>query len=496
MLSIDAIYQALRASGTKGDGTIYALTEGNLIEQQLDTPQLWGHNPAEFDYVPAAVNLTTAIEDLIATATSTVDISVLYPFPSGRFFAAIRTGLLRSQASELRVRITAGFYYPIQPLVDPVAVIDDFIRSLGIPEERDVSVYVAGMQTWATSWNHAKLIIVDGQRAISGGHNLWSDDYTQFAPVSDVSFRFSGPAAKTGEAFINNIWARMWYDPDAPRLETPPLFWSRFGFQGTVGPAPRVTFDGVASPAGNTRMLALGRAGINLEPLFPVVQSDNASLVAKILAVQMSDRHVRMSQQMLGGSPLGEYDLQFFPVLRDHIIGGKELSLIISDTGATTQTHDSYSGDGVEATARHFAQAIRAARPDMPRDELIALLTNNLHIGPTRIYDKQPDDPAAKSWMWRDGEEALEPANHAKVMIFDEDGFYFGSDNAYAMPFNPFGMQEFGFMVDGQTETRAFLQNYWDKAWSYSSQFQFTDWARIVDATSERPTPAPRLHPT
>ncbi len=493
MLSIDAIYQALRASGTQGDGMFYALTEGNRIEQQLDTPQLWGHNPAEFDYVPAAVNLTMAIEDLVATATATVDISILYPFPTGRFRQAIRNGLSRSRAPQLRVRVTAGFYYPIQQLEDPVAEIDQFIRELGLPPQ--IAIHVAGMQTWATSWNHSKLILVDGQRAISGGHNLWSDDYTQFAPVSDVSFRFSGPAAKSGEAFINNIWTRMWYDPDAPRQETPPLFWSRLGYQGSIGRSPQVTFNSSAAAVGNTRILSLGRVGINLEPLFPLVQSDNASQVAKILAVQMSDRHVRMSQQMLGGSPLGVYDDFFFPVLCDHVIAGKELSLIISDTNATTVTHDAYSGDGIEATARQFAQAIRT-RTNMPRQQLIDLLTKNLHIGPTRIYDRQPDDPAAKSWMWRDGKEALEPANHAKVVIVDDDGFYFGSDNAYAMPFNPFGMQEFGFLVEGKSETRAFLQDYWDKAWHYSSQFQVKDWARVVDGTSETPAPAPRLHPT
>lgn len=497
MLSIDAIYQALRAAGTQGEGRFYAITDGNLIEQQLDTPQLWGHNPAVFDYVPAAVNLTTAIEDLIATATATVDISVLYPFPSGRFFTAIRNGLLRSQAPELRVRITAGFYFPIQPLLDPVLAIDDFIRSLGLPMERRISVHVAAMQTWATSWNHAKLLIVDGQRVVSGGHNYWSDDYTQFAPVSDVSFRFSGPAAQVGESFINNVWNRMWTDPNTPREETPPLFWSRVGFQGSIGPSPRVVFDNTSPPVGATRMLAVGRAGIQLEPLFPLAPSDNASLLARMLAVQMADGHVRLSQQMLGGSPLGEYDLQLFPVLRDHILAGKELSLIISDTGATTQTRDSYSGDGIEATARHFAQAIRNVRPEMPKSELIDLLTRNLHISPTRIYDRQPDDPAAQSWLWRNSSgEALEPANHAKVMIIDELGFYFGSDNAYAMPFNPFGMQEFGFIVEGQSETKAFLQNYWDKAWSYSSQFQVTDWARIVDETSDHPAPPQRLHPT
>lgn len=504
--SIETIYAALRQSSPRGDGKFYSLTKGNMLIRQLDTPQLWGHDPAVMNYIPAAGNLTAAIEGLIASATRTVDISCLFPFPSGLFRHAIRNGLraalLRTPA--LRVRITVGYYVPIPPAsvaADPTTVIDAFIKSLDLPDTARVQLDVALMQTWATSWNHGKLIIVDGQHAICGGHNLWSDDYTQFAPVSDVSFEFAGPAARTGEAFINNIWTRMWYDVnDANRRETPPLFWARSLLQGKIGPAPLAIFSN-PPPAhiGPTAMLALARVGINLEPLFPITASDNASLMAKLVAVtQCKGGHIRMSQQMLGGSPLGDYDMQFFPALCQHLLDGGQLTLIISDTGATTMTHDSYSGDGIEATARRFALAIRTAVPGMPRDQLIALLTQQLHIGPTRIYNRQPGDPQAKSWMWRNPQtgEMLEPANHAKIMIFDGAGFYFGSDNAYAMPFNPFGMQEFGYMVEGQGETSAFLRDYWDQAWGYSYQFQVTDWARIVDEIPTAPGANTLARPT
>ncbi len=493
--SIKALYSALRQSGSDGDGIFYSLTQGNRIEAILDTPQLWGHNPAVFDYVPAAGNLRDAITSLISTATKTVDISVLFPFPYGLFLDAIQTGLAKVDP-RIQVRITAGFYFPIPPAqVDPVGLIDQFIRDLALrPQTR---LHVAAMQTWATSWNHSKLIIVDGQRAISGGHNQWSDDYTQFAPVHDVSFQFSGPAAKTGENFINAIWTRKWYDTAVPRSETPPLFWSRASFDGQIGPSPLIIFDNPSSTTGQTAMLAVGRAGINLEPLFPLVSSDNASLLARTLAVSMADKdHILMSQQMLGGSPLGEYDAQFFPALCDHIIRGGRLSLIISDTGATTMTHDSYSGDGIEATAQHFARTIRSIRPDLSKSQLVELLREGLHIGPTRIYDRQPGDPEAKSWLWRNGSEALEPANHAKIMIFGDAGFYIGSDNAYAMPFNPFGMQEFGHLVEGIAETRLLIDQYWAKAWTYSAQFEVKDWERIVDEAEAMHEPARQIHPS
>lgn len=49
--SIDDIYDALKQAGPSGDGKFYALTAGNRIATFLDTPQLWGHDPAVTDYI-------------------------------------------------------------------------------------------------------------------------------------------------------------------------------------------------------------------------------------------------------------------------------------------------------------------------------------------------------------------------------------------------------------------------------------------------------------
>jgi phosphatidylserine/phosphatidylglycerophosphate/cardiolipin synthase-like enzyme len=482
--SIRQIYDTLVGIDSRGDGTFYSYTETNAIEGFLDTPQLWGHDPAVTDYVPAAGNLRTAISAVVASARRSVDLAVLFPFPDGLFEEALEEGFRNvDPSSNLVVRITAGYYFPIPPTspeIEPTAEIDDFIRRLRLdPRHR---LHVALQQTWATSWNHAKLVVADGRRAISGGHNLWSDDYTQFAPVHDVSFQFAGPAAKAAENFLNNMWRRGWYDPEAPRDNTPPLFWCRQRTADGTRWSDRVLLDNSPVDAGTVPMLSLARAGINLEPLFPIVQSDNASYFARVYAVgAMGGGHIRMSQQMLGGSPLGEYDMLLFPALCGHLLAGGELTLIISDTGATTVTHDSYSGDGIEATARAFASKVHELAPGLEKQQLVALLRAGLHIGPVRIRDKQPDYPAGEKWKWRNAEEALEPANHAKVMIFGDDGFYIGSDNAYMMPFNPFGMQEFGHMVQDAAQTARFRQQYWDKAWGYSSQFQVTDWEKVVN---------------
>ena len=93
-----------------------------------------------------------------------------------------------------------------------------------------------------------------------------------------------------------------------------------------------------------------------------------------------------------------------------------------------------------------------------------------------RFRDRQPNDPAGQSWKWRNGDKVIEPANHAKVYVIDDEAFYVGSDNAYAITNNEEGLQEFGFLVSGKAETERFLNEYWHRFWRYSEQFQYTDW--------------------
>lgn len=491
MLSVDEIYESLGGPNGQGAGVTYSLTESNRLDELLTTPNLWGHNPAITDYIPAAQNLVQAVEDLVASAINSIDISVLYPFPDGYFLDAISNGIKRAVAAGNTpvVRLVAGFYYPVQQPIDPTGDIERFIAALDAPA--DVEVYVAGMQTWITSWNHSKLVIADGKSAITGGHNFWSNDYTQFAPVHDVSIRLSGPAVKTAEGFLNRIWyhiANAATDPGFLRL-----FWSRKSYQGEITDEALETIDSpVPSAAGNTRLLALARMGRNLEPSTPEVPANDASHIARIKAIGMTDSHVRVSQQMLGGSLIGVFDHDFLDAAAQHVVDGKDLTVVISDTGATTQDGGSYSGAGVEATAIVLAFWI-SRLSSLSGQDLIDLLAAKVHVAPLRFYDRQSGDPADRSWTWRRDDVEIEPANHAKVYIFDEDGFYFGSDNAYTMPLNTLGMQEFGYLVSGRDETLEFIDGYWSKLWQYSSQFEFTDWSRIVSIVLSEPETVERL---
>jgi len=272
------------------------------------------------------------------------------------------------------------------------------------------------MQTWLTSWNHAKLLIVDGKTLITGGHNYWSDDYTQLAPVHDVSMRLHGPAVINAQGFLNRIWHQIANGkPNRKGLHKLPLFWSYKSYGGAITEGALETIAPSEPLAdGATKMLALARMGYQLEPSHPSIKAHNASQIARIAAVKMADQHVRLSQQMLGGSLIGVYDPEFIDAICQHAINRKQLSIIIADKGATTQSGGSYSGAGVTETA--LLLALRIARlSKLDSTALIQLLDEHVHIALVRMYDRQADDPQAKSWKWRRGDEAIEPANHAKI---------------------------------------------------------------------------------
>ncbi len=56
------------------------------------------------------------------------------------------------------------------------------------------------------TWNHAKIIAVDGVEALVGGHNLNMDLFRSYPPVHDVSVVVHGEAAYGAQLFLNRMW--------------------------------------------------------------------------------------------------------------------------------------------------------------------------------------------------------------------------------------------------------------------------------------------------
>jgi phosphatidylserine/phosphatidylglycerophosphate/cardiolipin synthase-like enzyme len=482
---IDQIYERLGGATGPDRGLSYELTSDNSYAL-LQTPNLWGRDPQKIDYLPAAKNLTDGIRALIASAKHTVDITTMLggpktvapdqpPFPDGPFLAAIRDGLKDAAANgnELVVRILFG----IQPLILVAGPrMDAWLKELQPPP--NVPVYVAAMASEGLiSFNHAKLVVVDGERGIAGGHNMWNLSYCDVAPVHDVSVLVSGPANNITQKFMNLQWNKM---AKISRKDTRPE--SRLCIGGKVyrNALPLIERNLPPKKCGDARVLSVGRLG---RGLLSAAHDAQASRIARIEAAERATKSIKLSQQMLGGGAIGPYDLDYIDALARAVARGVQLYVVISDAN----TRVGYHGYSIEETAKKLFDTVGKMSGKQGK-ELASLCSSNIHLAALRFNAKKPGD-GDRYWWWKLANGDLQsPANHAKVYISDDELFYVGSDNCYspdtAITSNPDGFQEFGHIISGTVEVKDFLDNYWNKLWEYSGPYAFSSWENFVRPTA------------
>lgn len=488
-------------------GITYSLTRNNALGRGwlIQTPNRWGHHAADFPFYPLACEGCVAdidlprcrsdadcknggtcralssldvlpdpadrrvcvghsdgvidrIYNLVVRARRTVDIAVLQPPPDSRFLAALRNAItmLGRSGRPVQVRVVVG-HYPLAG-VDPTPLAMTLTRDLaGLPMSR-VTLQVAAVRSCAGesgcdsySWNHAKIVAVDSQDALVGGHNMWTRDYLLDHPVQDLSMHVSGPAAADAVAFIDALWrfaCSAVGTPAAVAVASLPA-------QSTE---PASTCLAVAAvrhrplPAGATPILATGRLGAGITPDFA-----NQSDLARDLLLGAARRTIRIVQQDLAFT-LGRLD-PLYPEstlqrLADFLLSETgDLYIVLSDPSAVGNSGSSYgNGVSLEAVARKIRQVVRA-RTAMPDTRLDDLLCQRLHLAPFRFG---PDS------TWPDKRPI---GTHTKFWMVDDRIAYIGSDNFY-----PVDLQEFGYIIDSRTAAGEILQAFWTPLWRWSRQ--------------------------
>jgi phosphatidylserine/phosphatidylglycerophosphate/cardiolipin synthase-like enzyme len=429
----------------------------------LQTPGLWGHDPAHNSYwrsadgearLPAgSARLLAAIEDTIAAAERLVDIASLEPFASGEFAAAIRRGLSRAarRGHPLTVRILYGRHrFVKQTDADFEAAIRDLAADL--PAASGIRLHACRMETSndqkAPSWNHAKIVAADGREAIVGGHNLWHDDYLQWAPVHDLSARVTGPAAGEAHAFLDRLW-----DWAGRQLATPSDIGSIYaiGWAGgriePAGPPPLVAL--AAPPAGSIPALAIGRlgTGVMADP-----RMANVGAAVAAITFRQARSSIRISQMDFGfhWEGVNFWSADVVAALADVLTDparAVDVKVVLSEPGAKTAAGGPYS---FGTTLADIDAEMRRAIGDRP-------LSGRMRLAPLRLSSK------GDRWV-HDGVE-LKIINHAKFWMVDDLAFHVGSDNLY-----PHNLQEFGYVIESAALARETLAAYWDPLWMHSSR--------------------------
>lgn len=286
------------------------------------------------------------------------------------------------------------------------------------------------------SWNHAKMIIADGERALTGGHNIWQHVYLSPQPLFDLSMEYRGQAAAAARDFANVLWDL----PHSGDAEFP---------EGS-GPIPR--FRSQPTTAGKIKAITVGRLG---------ALGANPSELALQALIKLSTTTIRISQQDLYNHVITPLTRSF---IEDELIAaaarGVKIQIVQSNNYPLVGGYGSVDGDRVYQVFIDRLAAILRQRPAYTSEKARLTACQLISYAPFR-FSRHLDKWDA-SWL----KNTI--GTHAKFVMVDDTAFYIGSHNLY-----PANLQEFGVIVTNSAAAVELKTQYWDKMWAESSTAQF-----------------------
>ncbi|SMF58152.1 phospholipase D-like domain-containing protein [Pseudobacteriovorax antillogorgiicola] len=370
----------------------------------------------------------------IANAQERIEV-VSLSMPTGRFYQGILNGVAvaSQESSFLDIRFIMSGYDSVKPnfLNPPKKILNrlkDDLLQRGVDLDR-LSLHVAWVSTPRLSWNHAKIILVDGRDMITGGHNLWDQDYLGEEPVFDLSMQVTGNVAYKSGTFVDQLWENAQSTASWPETIDDAYYKSNLS----------------GKKEGEHRILGVGRMGV----LGPSPADDAIKTL-----IDQSQHSLYLSIQDLFAKLVWKVNKSY---ALDNIIQalnrGVSVKILQSNAGPIL-------GYGMLSQDETLKEILKAASKSEAHDP-VALKANicaNLEVASLRIADGQN--------QWPSGGPI---GNHSKLIIADEQAFYLGSQNLY-----PSNLQEFGLVMDSETFTGELIDQYWQPIWSRLEVFAST----------------------
>jgi hypothetical protein len=403
--------------------------------------------------------LVDEIYGLITSAQKFVDVTSLTP-ADGRYASAIRNAItdLSARPTPPEVRIITGDY-PVEGVVNTTTQLKSFTRD--VPSSSPIRVAVGAFRSSDTSfsWNHSKMIAIDGKTALVGGHNMWTQQYLNLDPVNDVSMLVHGSAAADAHRFANELWNYTCNNMNWQTWLTWSVWENQFENGSITSHCPAAyTAATVEGPSSGT-VISVGRLGTG------IASNANQADDARIALINSAKTTIRITQQDIGpttvpylGLPLGSWDNGEMQALANALVRGVDVYIILSDLNATAgglpASQATYSnGWKPEDVGNHIKSYMQSNAGYPTGTALDALLCSKLHLTAFRYGQ---DD------KWPDGNVF---ASHAKQIAIDGQAIYIASHNMYQA-----NLQEFGYIVDDSRVTADWLAKYWNNAWTNSKR--------------------------
>lgn len=397
------------------------------------------------------------VYNIMVKARHTIHITTLWSEPDGRFMAAMRNAIGYLARTGRLVNITLMMGYLITEVIGPdkvKKVLEDLVRGAREVSEGRITATVL-LYGSALHWNHSKIIVVDGEHSLVGGHNWYFEKYLQHKPVFDLSMRLSGSISKQTVRFVEAAWkiarnmprqerrdVAFYYSSGEEEIQN--LDITEFEFpQPVQSTAPAITENG----AYTVPVLAIGR----LDEEFNKAAGD----WALVCLIRAAKKNIKISQQNLGyfPKPITQWNAPVNDALADFLVKEKKDVFIVQ---TSENVGDYNSGQTIPQLIRDLFDRAKKRHPGTKDADLWDVLNQRLHIAPLRFS-------AADAWPGGHG-----IANHSKFIMIDDEVFYIGSQNLYppgpvvipVIP-KPWRLKEFGYMIESKKAAQEIIEQYW-----------------------------------
>lgn len=469
---------------------MWNVTRGTIVDGLDQTPKHWDvkDDPCDChsDWFPEKMG------ELIGKTQVWCDITSLGP-PDGKFMECFKVGLAtlaeNSKGKETPVVVRMMFANIAGMPVNCSAVIKALTADL--PSDANVHLWVGAWRR-GFSWNHSKMIAVDGVHLHTGGHNLWDKHYLANNPVHDLSIQFEGDVTRDGHRFANQQWGFVESKqktcvgsvvdmlPDGMPLVLKTRVTVSEWPEGVASIFPPQFSKEVVAAALSTErsgekdvpLISIGRQGTIVSKSRP---SDDAILAM----IDSSKEIIRMTLQDLGpvcipGSKKSLPGLKW-PKAYLNAIGkaiyerGVDVEIVLSNPnsipGGLKGTEANY-GNGWDCVdvAAEIIKRIKKQHSTVDDEKLRAMIKENLRICFIRH---------GKESKYADGKSI---GLHSKHFIVDDTCCYIGSQNLYMCD-----LAEWGIIIDSEEEVKKIKDEYFTPMWENSFTGEDVDVEKVMD---------------
>mmetsp|Transcript_3600 Transcript_3600/g.8224 ORF Transcript_3600/g.8224 Transcript_3600/m.8224 type:complete len:401 (-) Transcript_3600:869-2071(-) len=203
-----AAYDVLRRHHNHHHHELWNVTKGKVIRNDFTPYDAFTREDTKDPEHGHSDAFPAELEELIARTEEWCDILTLSP-PTGLFLEAFKSALTRVCHDEISLNrkrvIRIMFGNVVGQPVNCTRIIAELTDHLPSNAGERIKLWVGSWRK-GVSWNHAKIIAVDGKYLWTGGHNFWDRHYLKSNPVNDLGIEMEGNVARDGHRYANTQW--------------------------------------------------------------------------------------------------------------------------------------------------------------------------------------------------------------------------------------------------------------------------------------------------